>query len=304
LSLLAANLPRSLALTIKTTEIASMETTAAFPTQKVMPQKSPLAMVLLAMLEVVVAVEEDEDVVPVVVAAVDAVVADGEDVVPQVVLHPLQPPLLLLGLLLLQMPLLKRGMMRSKWLPVVVADVDEERVMRGVLKRKRKRRRIPSPFLSMRTKNSTRTARNSAATSATVANATSVTSAAILTRLDLQLGILSSPVVDDDEPSVVLVNPKPRVSASITVTTRSANTEMNADSSMVRMTSVKKCNLAHSAKLLGNVTNSVTRVTANLEIDADSLTTRPALLVVMMPMLMLMRKPMRSNRNVYSARKC
>jgi len=60
--LLVANLPRNLALTIKTMEIASMETTAAFLTQMVMLQKSPLSMGLLTMLEVVVAVEEGEEV--------------------------------------------------------------------------------------------------------------------------------------------------------------------------------------------------------------------------------------------------
>jgi len=229
------------------------------------------------------------------------VVADVVEDVEPVLLLLLQPPPLPLALLLLQMPLLKRRMTRNKSLLVAVADVDEEeRVMRA-LKRKRKRRMTSMLFPSTKIKNSTRTARNCAATSATAANATSVTSVIIPTRPDLQLGILSSPVVVDDEILVVVVpvavNPKHLVSASISVTTRSVSTEMNADSSMARRTNVKKCKQVHNVKPLGNVTNSVMKVTANLEIDADFLTKRPLpVMVAMTPRPMPRRTLRRSSK--------
>jgi hypothetical protein len=146
-----------------------------------------------------------------------------------------------------------------------------------VLRRKRKRKKVPRiVFPLMKPRNTTRTARNSVVTSATAANATLVMSAIILTRPDLQL-VTPSPVVHVDV-LLVVVKPKHPDFASISVTTRSVSTETNADSSMVRMTNESACKLVHSVKLLGNVTNSVMKVTASSEIDADSLTKRAAML--------------------------
>jgi len=178
----------------------------------------------------------------------------------------------------------------------VVADNehgDPNKVMR-VPRRKKKRRKILKPSPLMRAKSSTRMARNSAATSATVANVTSVMSVDSLTRLDQQLVILPSPVVDDDE--LLVVNPKHLDFASTSVITRSASMEMNVVSSTVMMTSVNVFKLVHSVKLLGSVTNSVTKVPASLEIDADSLTvTRPLRMEAMRPML---RRMLRKNNKI------
>jgi len=106
---LVVNLPRSLALTFKTTELASTEMTAAFPTLMLMLQKNQLLTVLLAMQEVVAAVEEDGDVAEDVDVDVDVVVVE---VVVRHRLLPQQP--LRLAPLLPPTPLRKRRMTRSK----------------------------------------------------------------------------------------------------------------------------------------------------------------------------------------------
>jgi len=112
-SLLVVKLPLSLALTFKTTELVSMGTTAAFLTRMLMLQKNQMQMVLLAMQEIVVAVEEEEE-----EEGGEVVVVDEDEVVAVEdvgrLLHLLHQPQVPLELLLLQMPLLKRGMMRSK----------------------------------------------------------------------------------------------------------------------------------------------------------------------------------------------
>jgi hypothetical protein len=177
---------------------------------------------------------------------------------------------------------------------VVVVDESEDlsRVM-PVLRRKRKRKKAPRiVFPLMKPRNSTRTARNSVVTSATVANATSVMSAIILTRPDLQL-VTPSPVVHVVDDPLVVVKPKHPDCASISVTTRSVSTETNADLSMVRMINESACKLVHSVKLLGNVTNSVMKVTASSEIDADSLTKRAA-----MPLTAMLRTQKRTLRRI------
>jgi len=101
LILLVVKLPRSLASTSKTMEIANMVTTADSLT-KVMPQKNQLQTVLLAMLEVVAAVEEegeeDVDVAEVeVVGEVDVVVVyrhPQRRLLPVLLVSPLLPMLL------------------------------------------------------------------------------------------------------------------------------------------------------------------------------------------------------------------
>jgi len=142
----------------------------------------------------------------------------------------------------------------------------------------------------MRPRSSTKMARNFVVTSATVANATMVTSATILTRPDLRL-VIPNPVVRVDEQ---LVRPKHPGFASTSVTTRSVNTEMNVDSNTARMTSENVCKPAHPVKLLGNAINSAMKATASSEIDAVSLTRRLMPLMVMLSPTL--RRMLRNNK--------
>jgi len=120
-----------------------------------------------------------------------------------------------------------------------------------------------------RTRNSQRTERNSVAISATEASVHLETNVNFLMRKDL-LSVIPSLVEEDVEQ---LMLPRPLDSASTSVMMEHANTRMNADSSMARMTNEKWFNPEPSARLQESVINSARRASANTEMTADSLTT-------------------------------
>jgi len=267
--------------------------TTADSLMTLMPQRSLLPMALLTMtVAVVVAVDEEgaagedaeEDV------GVDAVRLEQEALV-------LLPPRLLVLLPLLVPPRRRTIPTCRSLVEAVVVDATEAKAILVLLRRKsQRRRRLMSLKLLTRPRNSTRTARSFVATSETVANATSVTSATSLMRLVRPLAIPSLAVVDAEVVRLAAVpNPKLRACASPSVTTSRVSTGTNASSSMGRTTSARSFNLELNARLLGLAINSATTENVSSVTNVASPTTR--MLMEVTPQRMMAMPRMRQMRN-------